>query len=320
MNVGEAFGRPGVEPRWARSNKDGVGTAYSAASRLWFTLWRGIVTEVYYPTIDRPQLRDLQYLVSDGTFLHEEKRDLEPTVEWLASGVPGYRVRSRPPDGSYTLEKEIISDPHVSCLLMRTALRDAPEGTRLYALCAPHLEVGGLGNHAEVVEVAGRRLLAAHKGGTWLVLGASIPFAKMSCGYVGASDGWSDLTAHGRMEWEFTEAHDGNLALTGELDPATEFTLGMAAPGRHRPVRVAAAALRGTARAVCAAVGARRGRAAAPRQVRRGRRAALPVERVGPAQPRGQDLSGRAGRLALHPLGRGARGRRHRRLPPGVDP
>ena len=33
-----AFGKPGIEPRWTRGNKDAVGTAYSASGRLWFTL------------------------------------------------------------------------------------------------------------------------------------------------------------------------------------------------------------------------------------------------------------------------------------------
>ena len=56
----EAFGAPGIEPRWTHGGKDGVVTAYSLASRVWFTLWNGAVTEVYYPTVDRPQLRDLQ--------------------------------------------------------------------------------------------------------------------------------------------------------------------------------------------------------------------------------------------------------------------
>ena len=48
------------------AGKYGVGTAYSSPSRIWFTVWNGIVTEVYYPTIDRPQMRDLQFLASDG--------------------------------------------------------------------------------------------------------------------------------------------------------------------------------------------------------------------------------------------------------------
>jgi Glucodextranase, domain N len=56
----------GIAPRWTRSDKDGVGTAYSGLSRVWFTVSKGILNEVYYPTIDRPQIRDLQYLITDG--------------------------------------------------------------------------------------------------------------------------------------------------------------------------------------------------------------------------------------------------------------
>jgi glucoamylase len=41
-----APGHPGIEPRWTHGDKDGVGTAYSADSRIWFTLWKGCVTEV----------------------------------------------------------------------------------------------------------------------------------------------------------------------------------------------------------------------------------------------------------------------------------
>ncbi len=62
----QAFGHPGIAPRWTRSAKDAVGTAYAASSRVWFTMSRGVLNEVYYPTVDRPQIRDLQYLITDG--------------------------------------------------------------------------------------------------------------------------------------------------------------------------------------------------------------------------------------------------------------
>ena len=52
--------------------------AYSASSRIWYTISHGILNEIYYPTIDRPQTRDMEFLLTDGqTFVHEEKRDLE---------------------------------------------------------------------------------------------------------------------------------------------------------------------------------------------------------------------------------------------------
>ncbi len=71
---GEAFGSPGLEPRWTSSLKDAVCTAYSGARRIWFTCSHGILNEIYHPTIDRAQVRDMEFLITDGeTFAHEEK-------------------------------------------------------------------------------------------------------------------------------------------------------------------------------------------------------------------------------------------------------
>jgi hypothetical protein len=36
----EAFGAPGCDPRWTEADKDGIGTAFSSGSRVWFTLRR----------------------------------------------------------------------------------------------------------------------------------------------------------------------------------------------------------------------------------------------------------------------------------------
>jgi glucoamylase len=230
----QAFGRPGIEPRWTHGGKDGVGTAYSADSRIWFTLWNGIITEVYYPTVDRPQIRDLQYLITDGeSFFHEEKRHLLSRAERLADRALGYRITSVDPEGRYTIDKEAITDPHLPCVLLHTRLTGQAlflSRLRLYALCAPHLGGGGRINNAQVVEVAGREILVAEKGGTWLALAATVPFARLSCGYVGRSDGWTDLADNFQMDWEFDHAPDGNVALTGELDLQGRhtFTLGLA--------------------------------------------------------------------------------------------
>jgi glucoamylase len=89
-----------MEPRWTRGSKDGVGTAYAASSLIWFTFWNGIITEVYYPTVDRPQLRDLEYLITDGnSFFHEEKRHLKSKFERLPGHALGYRCTNSDPDG-----------------------------------------------------------------------------------------------------------------------------------------------------------------------------------------------------------------------------
>ena len=227
----QAFGAPGIEPRWSHADKIGIGTAYSTSSRLWYTLWSGIVTEVYYPTVDKPQIRDLQYLITDGnSFLHEEK-GLKSKVERVGEHGLEYCITSFDPDGRYQITKEVIGDPHLPCLLQRTQIvcSDLSQ-LKLYALCAPHLEVGGWNNNARVVEVAGQKILVAYKGATWLAMAATVSFKHLSCGYVGQSDGWTDLANNYQLDWEFDRADDGNLALIGELnlDWTNEFTLGLA--------------------------------------------------------------------------------------------
>ena len=229
-----APGGPGIEPRWTGGAKDAVGTAYAISSRIWYTLANGVNTEIYYPTIDCPQVRDLQYMVSDEeTFFHDERRNTISTIEVIDRGALGYKVTNTDPDGRYSIEKQIITDPHLNCLLIHTRFNVAPawQGRlHLYVLCAPHLEIGGWHNNAEIIEAKGRLFLHAFRNNTHLALAPTTRFSKLSCGYVGASDGWTDLAHNFKMDWQYDSALDGNVALTGEIDLSrgTEFTLGLA--------------------------------------------------------------------------------------------
>jgi glucoamylase len=233
---GEAFGGPGSEPRWTSSVKDAVGTAYAASSRIWFTCAYGVLNEVYHPTIDRAQVRDMEFLVTDGeSFVHEEKRDLVSTFEYIHPEALGVRYTSRDPEGRYTLTKEILCDPHHSVILNHVRIEgdaDLVPRLKVYALLAPHLDGGGAGNSARAVDIAGRKVLLAWKNEWSLAMGSSCGFSRVSCGFVGASDGWRDLMDNFRMDWEFGSATNGNIAVMGELDVdcarqdgAIEFTL-----------------------------------------------------------------------------------------------
>jgi glucoamylase len=230
----EAFGRPGIPPRWTSSSKSGVGTAYSTSSRVWFTISHGILNEIYFPTIDHPQTRDMQFLITDGeTFFHEERVDLDNKSECIEPNALGYRVTTSDRNGRYRLVKQIISDPHQSCVLIHAQVEGDPDflkKLRIYALLAPHLEVGGYGNSASRFKTAGQNVLVAWKAGKFLAMGANVGFNKTSCGFVGHSDGWQDLHKDFRLDWEFDKAEDGNVAVIGEINPARnqEFTVGIA--------------------------------------------------------------------------------------------
>ena len=229
-----ATGAPGIEPRWTHSAKDIIGTAYSTSSHIWFTVSRGVLSEIYFPTLDHPQVRDLQFLVTDGeSFFHDTHRNLDTSIEYLGNSGLGVRITNSDREGRYKIIAEVIADPHQACVLLDTHLEGDPDFLRklhVYVLIAPHLEVGGWGNNGNVAVMAGHEFLTAHKGHTWLALAATAPFVKRSCGYVGSTDGWQDLSHDFKLDNDFRAALDGNIALTGEIDLSRgyHFTVGLA--------------------------------------------------------------------------------------------
>ncbi|MEO6875723.1 MAG: glucoamylase, partial [Opitutaceae bacterium] len=230
-----APGAPGIPPRWTSSAKDGLGTAYHTSSRIWFTLSHGIVNEVYYPHVDTPNTRDLQFLITDGeTFCHEEKRDLDHVTEYPEHSALLYRLTNTDRAGRYRVIKEIIGEPHSSVLLIHTRVeimdRKLRGKLRLYALLAPHLNGTGENNSARWRDADGRKLFEAEREDIHLVMGCSPDFTRRSVGYAGTSDGWQDLMSNFKMDWEYGRVEDGNVALTGEIDLSRglEFTLAVA--------------------------------------------------------------------------------------------
>lgn len=229
-----AFGAPGIEPRWTSSAKDGIGTAYHSASCIWFTLSHGIINEIYFPHVDSPNTRDLQFLITDGeSFCHEERRDLLHETEYPEENALFYRLTNSDREGRYRLVKEIVVDPHSSVLLMHTRLEilDAKlrGKLRLYALLAPHMKGTGKNNSAWLCGVGGRKLIEVQREDIDLSFGCAPDFTRRSVGYVGFSDGWQDLMDNFKMDWEFDEAVNGNIALIGEIDlsDGMQFTLGV---------------------------------------------------------------------------------------------
>ena len=225
MSASDAPGWPGLPPRWTAGAKEGVGTALGPASRVWFTLRRGILTEIYYPRVDQASVRDLGLIVTDGrAFFSEEKRHTHQTVTVLAEGVPAYRLINTCQQGRYRLEKEILTDPARDVVLQQIRfqpLQGAFADYQLFALLSPRLGNRGGGNTAWVGDVKGVPMLLAEGGGTALALACSVPWRRGSVGFVGVSDGWQDLVRHRTLTWTYTRAAHGHVALCGEVDLLT---------------------------------------------------------------------------------------------------
>jgi glucoamylase len=224
--AGEAFGHPGIEPKWTSSSKESIGTALSDDSPVWFTLAYGILNEIYFPRVDCANTRDAQYLITDGKyFFHEERRDLIHHLEYADPRALAFRQTNSDPAERYRIIKETIADALSPVVLVRTrfeTLKPAVDEYRIFALVAPHLGNQGMNNVGRAMTIDGYEYLVAERSGTALAVAASVPFLKRSCGFVGASDGWTDIFNNGVMTWEFESATDGNIALTGQLDISRE--------------------------------------------------------------------------------------------------
>ena len=58
-----APGGPGADAHWPTAAKEGFGTSTSLRSKVWFTLANGVMTEVFYPTLDKPNSQSLKFIV-----------------------------------------------------------------------------------------------------------------------------------------------------------------------------------------------------------------------------------------------------------------
>ena len=86
----QAPGGPGANADWLPANKTGFGTSYTTASNVWFTLQDGRLSEVYYPRIDTPSVRNLDFVVTDvDIFTPIWSGPLQPDFASAVKAQPG---------------------------------------------------------------------------------------------------------------------------------------------------------------------------------------------------------------------------------------
>ncbi len=215
---------------WASARKDMVGTSLGS-SRLWFTIAEGIVTELYYPRIDIPQIKDLGFIIADDKGFWVELRRLGSyTVSLPAPGVPAVEIVHRHPRFNFTLE--ICPSQRRDVLLIRYRL-EGDETLRPYALLAARLGDDAENDMAWADRHNGRRVLWAEQGPFGIALCAaaadgSDAWGRCSVGELEASDGWQDFNRNGRMTWEYGSAGPGNVTMMGELSREGRLGLGLA--------------------------------------------------------------------------------------------
>jgi glucoamylase len=221
----EAPGGPGIGPHWANGNKQGVGTSADGASRVWFTLGDGVLQEVYYPSVDTAEVREVSLLVQDGTGVEEEASATEHHVRLLDPKALVYEQVNTSRKGRYRLHKVTIADPARDAVLIRLRLEAlAPGPFRVFVRFEP-----AIGNRArDESGSADLGSLAASKPNLAAALASDPGFLQTNIGFLGRSDGLGELR-RGEALPSYGRARGGSVGGVGELrlDAQGEATLAL---------------------------------------------------------------------------------------------
>ena len=233
-----APGWPGALSHFDLARKDCLGTARNTTSKVWYTVANGVLSDVYYPTVDNTNVETLQYVVTDGsTFTDLQTRDMTYTVEPVDDvGGMACNVTATAKSGKYAIETEYITDPSRNSVLMRVEFKPHHSGYKLYVRFDPTVNGnggGGAGNgggdSATIDGSTGHPVLVSSDTNTatnaanrdyaqpvYAALDGS--FAESSSGFAGTvSDGLTALDATHALSPTNTDAVNGNVVQTARV-------------------------------------------------------------------------------------------------------
>ena len=240
---GAASDGPGGAASWTTGNKLAVGTSAGLDSKVWFTVAKGITSEVFYPRLDIPNMEDMQYVVRDGSTFVDLERDATshaismPTEKALEYAVMNTDKRPSP---KYRVTNTYVADPSRDSLLIRTRFELLDGGVyRLYLLANPSMAGAGANNKAwwdgtnSALMASGTRSLfgspmtvvsALKVGSPTTIAAHDNGFATM------ASDCNVELHKNMGLISRFDQASDGNVVQCGEIGGVgadTTFTIAL---------------------------------------------------------------------------------------------
>ena len=236
---------PGKDAQWESAGKEGIGTSASLESKVWFTLRDGVMTEVYYPTVDVANVRLLQFIVvnADRKRVEVESDDTTHLLDTLDPRSLSFRQVNRAKGGDYEISKTYIVDPRTHTIQVRVHFQFRSKiPYALYVYYDPSLNNSGMHDSAWT---QGDALLASD-GDKVSALVASTGFDEMTNGYFETSDGLIKLRqeavkARGfstdgddkrlSREWgttrNYARAQDGNVVQVARVKNPATFTLAL---------------------------------------------------------------------------------------------
>ena len=131
------------DAHWATAAKNGFGTSNTLASKVWFTLADGVMTEVFYPTVDMPNVQALYFLIVTDTALDNEMVDTSHRLELPNPRSLTFRQINTAKNGAYTITKTYVTDPRHNTVLIDVNF-DTRIDADLYVYYDPSLNNSGL--------------------------------------------------------------------------------------------------------------------------------------------------------------------------------
>ena len=221
---------PGGAASWTTGNKLVVGASAGTGSKVWFTVAKGITTEVFYPRLDIPNMEDMQYVITDGsTFVDLEHDATSHVISMPVENALEYTVTNTdkrlPP--KYRITNTYITDQGRNTLLIQTRFESLDgRAYRLYLHANPSIAGGGANNSASW-DGTNSALMAS---GTQTLFGS--PTTIVSAlkvanpnGFVANDNGFATVASDCIVELrknmalvnQFDSASNGNVVQCGEI-------------------------------------------------------------------------------------------------------
>src|SRR5438876_1775634 len=249
---------PGALSHFDLARKDCLGTARNTTSKVWFTIANGVLSDVYYPTIDNTNVETLQYIVTDGsTFTDLQTRDTTYTVKLLSNNSQALdcEVTTTAKSGKYSIITDYLTDTKQNTLVMKVQfipLVGDLSNYKLYVRYDPSINGNGGGGSVSEngggdtgtidtstghnVPIAFDTLTTSNAFNrnyavpVYSALDSSTPFTQVSNGFVGQpSDGLTQLDSSHSLTALYNEATNGNLVQTvqANISKGGMFTLAL---------------------------------------------------------------------------------------------
>lgn len=207
----------GADAHWLTAAKNGFGTSNSLSSKVWFTLTSGVLSEVYYPTLDVPNVEMLQFIIvtPNGAVETEIEHTRHSITVLDQARSLSFLQENQALSGEYKISKSYVTDPKRNSLLVRVSFsaREDVSRYRVFVYFDPSLNNSGFHDSGWS---EGQALLSQDLGKSCALV-AMPAFVETANGFLGVDDGLTQLRARKPFS-KRARADNGNVVQTARIN------------------------------------------------------------------------------------------------------